>query len=475
MPDGVVQWIDQASGEAAVVRGGHVYATASTDMEPAARHPGAHVHFDIRRHDGGERAVEVKLHPTSRASHHRHRYGTLAGARHPDTKGTAPFARAHPELPGALASHPLEVARLWVDCLQDRDLDRALALYASDAVLHTEDGDRIGRSHLGSWLEASPMLGTQRDPDIRGEDGLAVVSWASGLDGGIELRARIAHGLIQEQWVGEVPAEGRSVEVEGATGPISVAVLTRGLVAEGEVAYAVERVEAVLDRIEAPVLFARLKLGRTGDPARPRPAMAQVALDIDGELVRAHVAGATMREAVDALQRRLLDKLEQRAQHRHDLRTRTGRPSPGEWRHGDLPTERADHFDRPPDEREVVRHKAFALDELTVDEAAFDMAQLDYDFHLFRDLASGQDALLERTGDGTLRLTRLEPTDVEAGPTAVDLTVADTHPPTLTVAEATDRLDAGGERFVFFANAATGRGNVLYLRYDGHYGLLTPA
>jgi hypothetical protein len=45
----------------------------------------------------------------------------------------------------------------------------------------------------------------------------------------------------------------------------------------------------------------------------------------------------------------------------------------------------------------------------------------------------------------------------------------------LTVQEATERLDAGGEPFVFFANAVSGRGNVVYRRYDGHDGLITAA
>ena len=31
------------------------------------------------------------------------------------------------------------------------------------------------------------------------------------------------------------------------------------------------------------------------------------------------------------------------------------------------------------------------------------------------------------------------------------------------------------EPFLLFRNADTGRGNVLYRRYDGHYGLVTPA
>jgi len=46
---------------------------------------------------------------------------------------------------------------------------------------------------------------------------------------------------------------------------------------------------------------------------------------------------------------------------------------------GDLPTARPEYFDRPAEDRQLVRHKTYAIDELTPDEAAFDMDQLDYD------------------------------------------------------------------------------------------------
>ncbi|MEU9044774.1 MULTISPECIES: sigma 54 modulation/S30EA ribosomal C-terminal domain-containing protein [unclassified Kitasatospora] len=36
-------------------------------------------------------------------------------------------------------------------------------------------------------------------------------------------------------------------------------------------------------------------------------------------------------------------------------------------------------------------------------------------------------------------------------------------------------IDLTGLPFVFFTDTATSRGNVLYHRYDGHYGLITPA
>ena len=43
------------------------------------------------------------------------------------------------------------------------------------------------------------------------------------------------------------------------------------------------------------------------------------------------------------------------------------------------------------------------------------------------------------------------------------------------MAEAVERLDVDVEPFVFFVEPESGRGNVVYRRYDGHYGLITPA
>ena len=47
--------------------------------------------------------------------------------------------------------------------------------------------------------------------------------------------------------------------------------------------------------------------------------------------------------------------------------------------------------------------------------------------------------------------------------------------PRLPVAEATARLEAAGRPFLFFVDSHTGRGSLIYHRYDGHYGLIAPA
>jgi ribosome-associated translation inhibitor RaiA len=237
--------------------------------------------------------------------------------------------------------------------------------------------------------------------------------------------------------------------------------------------YARKRFGAVIERIPERVLFARVKLAHAPDPAVERPAIAQVTVDVDGQIVRAQLCAHDMREAIDLLQARLRDKLDHRAQHRHALRRRPAASPRGEWRHGDAPGDRPAYFNRRADEQALVRHKTFATGEITPDEAAFDMDLLDFDFHLFQEHGSG-DALLERLSDGSYRLTRVRPTAIEAGRTAVELAVSALPAPVLGLDEAIERISAGGERFVFFENATSGRGNVIYRRHDGHYGLLTP-
>lgn len=223
----------------------------------------------------------------------------------------------------------------------------------------------------------------------------------------------------------------------------AVAVLTRGEIDDGEVDYALKRVETVLSRVEEPVLLLRLKLHRAPDPARELPAIAEVSVDMNGDVVRAHVAGHDMREAADLLQRRLSDKIDHRSEH-------------FEWkrRHATVPMTASVPLDRIDDEaRRVVRHKTFAVDSSTAEEASFDMEQLDYDFFLFRDDATGEDTVLVR-GGGVLSMDGAPVLDVDA---------------------AAGWLDVTGERFVLFADSDTGRGNVMYRRDDGDYGLITPA
>lgn len=241
-----------------------------------------------------------------------------------------------------------------------------------------------------------------------------------------------------------------------------ISFVLHGDVETTSIEYATKRLETVLDQIGAPVLFVQAKLTQAADPARERPARARATIDVNGDLVRGQVRATTMTEAIDLLADRLRDQLQHRSERRRARRQRGGR--------ADTAAPPTNH-DRAPDEREIVRQKTFAIVPADVDEAIADLVELDYDFFLFLDAETGSDALIERADDG-YRLTRTrEPEPAAALPPGVAVT---NHAvPTATVQEIAIRLGDGGEPFVFFVDAATQRGSVLYRRDDGDYGLLT--
>lgn len=473
MPEGVVRWFDENHGDAEIVRDGQTYHVPTGAIEAAARHPGARVRFDLQQVEGVQQAVDVRLRQSARASRHRHHFGTLEAAHRFDTKGRPSSSGAHPELHLA-ALHPMQMARSWATSVARGDLVGALALYSPDVVVHVDDRVFEGRAALSGWLEASPAFGCVRHARILGRDDGVVVAWEVETPGeqGFAVRSRMAHGEIAEQWqldtVETAPPAG---EAEGLP-PLSL--LTTGHVDERAKTQALKGISRITAALEEPVLFARVKLTFEPDPARLRPARAEVMLDLNGDPLRARATARTMAEAVDALEHRLRDQLEHRARRRDELRRSGGTARPGEWRHSDLSPERPPYFDRPSEERQLVRHKTFAIGELTPDEAIFDMVQLDFDFYLFVDLASGIDSVVERTDDGRYRMARLRPSTVGLGPTAQPVGLSDVEVPVLSLHDAIERLGASGERHLFFADAASGRGAVLYLRYDGHYGLITP-
>ena len=129
---------------------------------------------------------------------------------------------------------------------------------------------------------------------------------------------------------------------------------------------------------------------------------------------------------------------------------------------------------RPPEERTIARRKSYALAHETPDEAVADAELLGYDFHLFTEKSTGEDSVIYRSGDG-YRLVLARPRTHRLGPVDPSITVCPAPAPRLSMAGAIARLEAAGQPFLFFVNAETSRGNLIYHRYDGHYGLIGPA
>jgi ribosomal subunit interface protein len=236
--------------------------------------------------------------------------------------------------------------------------------------------------------------------------------------------------------------------------------------------YAAEKVANATRVCHDPVLFAEVTLTMEPDPARERPAIVETTLDVGGRPSRTQVAARDLFEAIDLLEDRLTRRLRRDSERNHREgaeRHRTGRPVDGEWRHGDLPTQRPEHLPRPADERDLVRSASYAPAPMTIDDAAADLDALGQDFYVFTLLETGTDAIVHYREDGRLGLHLPEGTDLVDPTDGVVVSAV----PILSTREAIERLDAGGERFVPFVELDTARGAVLYHRYDGHLGLVT--
>ncbi|MER7506609.1 sigma 54 modulation/S30EA ribosomal C-terminal domain-containing protein [Nonomuraea pusilla] len=257
--------------------------------------------------------------------------------------------------------------------------------------------------------------------------------------------------------------------------PAAVDVEVRGGIRPADVRHAKETVAALTRLAHEPVLRATVKLVASPHPGERRTA--QAVLDVRGRLIHAQATAESTRKAVHLLNDRLRARLLKTTRDWENLRGRELRDGEPGRRHPAPPEEPLPHRPRREDPM-IVRRKTYALERAIPDEAVFDMEQSDYDFHLFTEAATGQDSVVYRAGprsrgDG-YRMAQLDPRPGLLGPVRAALTVSPVPAPVLTEQEAVERLEFTGRPFVFYADAATGRGCVLYHRYDGHYGLITP-
>jgi Sigma 54 modulation/S30EA ribosomal protein C terminus/Sigma 54 modulation protein / S30EA ribosomal protein len=262
--------------------------------------------------------------------------------------------------------------------------------------------------------------------------------------------------------------------------PTPIQVQVSGDASPDIAAYAERRLREALADIHLPVLHARTRITRYADPALERPVIAQVNVDVNGRFVRAQISARTAREAVDLLHDRLRRRMEHVVQRTagnwEDRRARRTDVHDHEWRHGDEPARRPPYYPRRPEEREIIRHKSVTAARCGIDDAAAEMEDLGYDFHLFTEVATGQDSVLYRSGATGFRLAQVDGTP-DAQPTAhtLPVTTSDQPAPPLSVPEAVARMAVWDRPFLFFLDREQGRGAVLYHRYDGHYGLITAA
>jgi ribosomal subunit interface protein len=236
-----------------------------------------------------------------------------------------------------------------------------------------------------------------------------------------------------------------------------------------------EKKLGALDRyVDIPILSARVVLVQEANPRIERSARAEGEVDLNGPIVRAKVADLDPIAAVDSLTQRLQRQLRSFVDRRTDQARRPTERKAGEWRHSSIATDRPDYFPRAPEEREIVRRKTFATDPLTPVEAAEEMELLDHDFYLFIERETDADAVAYHRDDG--RLGVIGPSGIGWSGESAGIVFEESRMTGPTrLEDAVAEMNILNHRFMYFTDAASGCGNVIYMRYDGHYGLIEPA
>lgn len=253
---------------------------------------------------------------------------------------------------------------------------------------------------------------------------------------------------------------------------IDVAVTARGHIADSEKDHARKRVGVLDECVSDPILGARVTLMLERNPRLSRPARAEAELNVNGHMLRGRVAGETMREAIDVLGGHLERQLHDFVDRRTRLKRRAGESREGVWHHGQAAPPRASFDTKPVEERSIVRRKALPLAAIDPLLAVRELLDLDHDFFLFHDANTDSDAVAYRREDRTIGFIYPDatfPPLADEGPTRQA-----TQPSKITVEAAVEQMNLLNHKFMYFTNTESGRGNVIYLRYDGNYGLIEP-
>ncbi|MEV6336235.1 sigma 54 modulation/S30EA ribosomal C-terminal domain-containing protein [Nocardia vinacea] len=127
----------------------------------------------------------------------------------------------------------------------------------------------------------------------------------------------------------------------------------------------------------------------------------------------------------------------------------------------------------------ITRRKSVPLRTVEPITAATIMDAMDYDVYLFTDTETGEDAIVYRAGPTGLELarqTQLHPPHpsntaaLQPGPFTINPRPA----PALTETQAAECVCEHGLPSLFYTDPGTGRGHLLYRRYDTNLGLITP-
>ena len=231
-----------------------------------------------------------------------------------------------------------------------------------------------------------------------------------------------------------------------------------------------ERIAKLERFTDDPILSARLTLRRAGQVP---PYVADASVLVDGRLLAAHADGASVVEAADAVAERLKRQLRRVVGADVALRN-----EPRTLRAGleslPLPEHRVAARRKPPQARKIVHRRPYSEVPKSTLEAVADLLDLDVLFDLFRHVRTDEDVVVHRRASGRVGLIHPQGSALADEDDVVSPEPSRYSEP-LRFETARTEMDVLNHRFLYFIDAADGRGKTLYLRRDGDYGLVEPS
>lgn len=232
----------------------------------------------------------------------------------------------------------------------------------------------------------------------------------------------------------------------------------RGVVSHAQVDEADEAIAALLTRSGKDVSDVRVRIA--GANCSNGPGLVQINLTVGEIPTRVQVSGRSISDAIEAATQRMEWKLR--------LLVPVVSSELAAW---------PDRHRRPfaialPGQ--ITRLKSVPLVTITPAAASTALVAMDYNAHLFTDKEHGEDAIVYRGGPSGLRLSRQRSMRPPTDQTMPAIIVHPQRSPTMTSEEAVDWLVGHHLPHVFFTEHTSGRGALLYRRYDGNLTLVTP-
>jgi ribosome-associated translation inhibitor RaiA len=225
---------------------------------------------------------------------------------------------------------------------------------------------------------------------------------------------------------------------------------------------------------DRPLQELRLTLRTEHSGHGDAPIVADASVLADGRLLSAHARGPAPQPAVEQVVERLRRQLRRiddaDVALRNEPRT-IRRALAGLARERPPRPERAR---KPPEQRHIVHRRSFAEDPRATYAAIADLLDDDLDFLLFTHRRSDEDVVVHRH-DESGRIGLIHPRGSVLADEADDvvLPVEDRFEEPLPLSAVRVAMDVSNLSFAYFVDE-DGRGRVLYLRFDGDYGLVEP-